>query len=233
MNSPSSDDVARAIIAACRETGDDPARTVTGEALPGQPTNRARHYAMHALLHVFPDLERHAAARLVGCPGKPAAFWNASYHQVIKPRAGAAGHVAGWFNDRVYERVIAAVEAGLTLSRSTGSETAVESQESPAEPQPTIWSEPDHARQPVVRLPAKPARNLGTLEPGGCRPPPGTIADILRDELDERPVIDRNGRHREYKKPTPWQALAGKSQLMDELRKAVENTAKMTPPKND
>lgn len=107
---PTADHVARAIVAACKETGDDPIRTIQG-GLGGtsRPINRARHYAMHALLHVFQDLPRHTAARIVGS-GSPVKFWNTSWHQIAKPRGGGLGHVAGWFDDEAYARVITAIQ---------------------------------------------------------------------------------------------------------------------------
>lgn len=110
---PTADDVARAIVAACRETGDDPIKTADGTALTAmrnkQKTNQARHYALHALVYVFPDLDRADAARMVGAPGHPKLYWNASWHQVAKPRASGIGHMAGWFDDGIFGRVIQAI----------------------------------------------------------------------------------------------------------------------------
>lgn len=104
---PTADDIARAIVAACRETGDDPLACASGA-----PSQRGRHYAMHALLHVFPKLSRTSAATVVGCPGKPAAFYINSWHQMVKPRASGIGHMANWWDDEAFGRVIAAVESG-------------------------------------------------------------------------------------------------------------------------
>jgi hypothetical protein len=111
---PTADDVAWAIVAGCRETGEDPI------ACDGRKMSiRGRHYALHALLHVFPELPRYRAAELVGCPGKPAAFWNNSWYQVIRPcGAGGALHMANWFDDEAYARVIAIVELSASDRRA-------------------------------------------------------------------------------------------------------------------
>lgn len=106
---PNADDVARAIVAACRETGEDPIKCATEEW-----HIRARHYAMHALLHTFPDLQRFAAARLVGCPGSAPGFWNKSWHQVAKPHHSGRSHSAKWWDEDAYGRVIAAIEQPRT-----------------------------------------------------------------------------------------------------------------------
>lgn len=107
---PTADDVARAIVAACRETGDDPIRAASGLVGGAHGTTiRARHYALHALLHTFPKLPRGIAAKLVGAPGNPVTFYHNSWHQVVRPRASASGHMALWWNDAAYARVIDAI----------------------------------------------------------------------------------------------------------------------------
>lgn len=70
---PSADDVARAIVAACRETGEDPVSLVEGDV-----NLHARHYAFHALLHVFPSEPLKGLARMLG-DRRPVSFWNRSY----------------------------------------------------------------------------------------------------------------------------------------------------------
>ena len=116
---PTADDVAVAIVASCRETGDDPMSTASGGLGIGRATNRARHYALHALIHVFPVANRYRVCRWVGCPGKEAAFWNASWHQVVRPRASGMGHMANWWDEEAYDRVIRAIEAART-ARAVG-----------------------------------------------------------------------------------------------------------------
>ena len=118
---PSADAVAWAIVAACRETGDDPIAIASREV-----GGRARHYAMHALLHVFQELGRHAAASLVGCPGKPNGFYMNSWHRVARVVSPTGRRQANWWDEDAYGRVIAAVEAAvprapIKLSAATGS----------------------------------------------------------------------------------------------------------------
>lgn len=67
---PTADDVAVAIVAACRQTGEDPVSCAEGI----YTVRRARHYAMHALARVFPEAMRRSLARCVGVPGNPSKF---------------------------------------------------------------------------------------------------------------------------------------------------------------
>lgn len=113
---PSANDVAWAIVTASREMGEDPIGCATGAT-----AKRGRHYAMHALRHVFPDLTGEGAARLCGCPGKPIYFWRNSVNQVaykFKPNEQdylkecgepVRTRAAKWWNEDAYNRVIAAV----------------------------------------------------------------------------------------------------------------------------
>jgi hypothetical protein len=105
---PSSDQVAHAIVAACRETGENPEQLAQQ-----QGTLHARHYALHALHRIFPTASRESLARSVGCAGDGRKFWNNSVQQKFKmlvggPRAGK--RVAKW-DEAAFERVIAAVRA--------------------------------------------------------------------------------------------------------------------------
>lgn len=114
--SPTAENVARALVAACAETGDDPIRAATGCVGGVHGANiRGRHYAMHALLHVFPTLPRTSAARMVGCPGKPAAFYNNSWNLIARPVSGSLRR-ANWWDEATYGRVIAAIEKSLVTS---------------------------------------------------------------------------------------------------------------------
>lgn len=216
---PTADDVAIAIVAACRETGDDPIDTANGGLGINRSTNRARHYALHALIHVFPKANRTDLCRLVGCPGKPGVFWNASWHQVVKPRSpGSLLHMASWFDDTAYDRVIRAIEADMTRR-------AVAPPPKP-QPEPPPYRPPPGTVAKVLADEPPRAGKLGRLEPNGYRPPAGALDAILDDD---RPVMDASGfaerRHRSWEETKQ----ASKSGLEEELRRAVENTAKMTP----
>ena len=61
---PTADQIAWAIVQACRETGEDPFK-VAGRRVV---RSRARHYAIHALVQVFPNIDRSAVGRFVGAP---------------------------------------------------------------------------------------------------------------------------------------------------------------------
>lgn len=64
---PTADDVAIAIVAACRETGESPV-----DCASRAPELRARKYTMLALAEVFPpktDEDKRRLCRLAGCPG--------------------------------------------------------------------------------------------------------------------------------------------------------------------
>lgn len=107
---PTADDVARAIVAAARETGEDPIDCIKRVA-----GRRCRHYAMHALLHVFQDLGREPAAHLVGCPALPRSFWYNSWHQVVKPNWKGRPQ-AKWWDVDVLGRVIKVIEARVPVA---------------------------------------------------------------------------------------------------------------------
>ena len=102
---PTAAEAAAAILAACKETGEKPIDIVSAKI-----GGRARHYAMHAIIAVFPEIPRKNAARLVFCPGKPGMFYGNSWSQVAKP-VGDGRRVAAWWDDAVFERVIEAVLA--------------------------------------------------------------------------------------------------------------------------
>ena len=92
------DVVARAIVAAARETGEDP--LIVGTE---QIRVRCRHYAMHALHRVFPEYQKQALARFVGCPGRADDFWKNSRNMIFQK--------AHWWNAQVFQRVVDAVFA--------------------------------------------------------------------------------------------------------------------------
>lgn len=116
MSCPTADEVARAIVAACKETEEDPFRCAT--AIAG---SRARHYALHALAFFYPPQgreDKELLARVVGCPGKPLMFWSNSNTQVFRPCVIKAyggqvthtyPHWARWFDDEAFARVKAAI----------------------------------------------------------------------------------------------------------------------------
>lgn len=106
---PTADQIAMAIVAACKETTDDPIATAsrywrgaTGGA------NRARHYALHALIAVFPEANQESLCRAVGCCGKAKMFLNSSFGQVLDK--------AKWWDNAALDRVTAAISDGYIVS---------------------------------------------------------------------------------------------------------------------
>lgn len=204
---PTADDVAVAVVAACQETGDDPISTHQGGLGVGRATNRARHYALHALVHVFPHANRLRLCEWVGCPGKPGPFWNSSLHQVVKPRyPGSATRMANWFDDAAYDRVIRAVEADRTRRAvAPAAEREVEV---------------NHYAEP----PAYPSR------PGAPGLPASRAERIKAEASRVTAALDDDARSRfaglgaKERVPAP---IENKSKLQDMLRDAVANTAKM------
>lgn len=86
---PTADQIAKAIVEACRLTGDKPVATCMRQ------TSRARHVAFAALIEIFPEARRESLARLVGYP---------------TPRAGTAAlgmaRKTGWWNDDLVDEVV-------------------------------------------------------------------------------------------------------------------------------
>lgn len=60
MTFPTADEIALAVVTACRLTGDMPIATCLRQ------TSRARPIALAALIEVFPEAKRQSLARLVG-----------------------------------------------------------------------------------------------------------------------------------------------------------------------
>lgn len=112
---PSADHIAAAIVAACRETGDSPFDVVNGVMRrgPGEKSVRGRHYAMHALREVFPDLGKSKAAWFVGAPRQNlSGFYNNSFNCIAKVVDRRTGRrVANWWKEEGYQRVILAIRA--------------------------------------------------------------------------------------------------------------------------
>lgn len=216
---PSADDVAIAIVAACRETGDNPVETLEGRGAMRGDTNRARHYALHALCHVFPKVNRFSLCKLVGCPGKPGAFWNASWNQIVKPRyAGSPERMAKWWDEALYDRVIRALEADRTRRAVTP----------PAKdkPEPPPYRSPPGTYQRALASgPKRP--NLGTLEESGYRPPASAVEKALDDDAEgDRPIFDHSSSGG-FRKPRQDTFGSSRRAAEDMLREAVANTARM------
>jgi hypothetical protein len=105
---PSANQVAWAIVAACRETGEDP--LVVAEQR--KPQSRARHYAFQSLKVVFPDVKVPRLAFLCGCAGHPVYYASESakgMHRHVGGKRKGERRLRFW-DEGVFARVIAAVK---------------------------------------------------------------------------------------------------------------------------
>lgn len=209
---PTADDIAIAIVAACRETGDDPIAVAEGI----YTQKKARHYALHALVYVFPKTNPHRLCVYVGCTGKPGHFWSNSLTAVVRPRNGRL-HAAGWWDDAAYDRVIRAIEADRTR-RNVAPRASAAPECVSEETEPPAYRPPPGTVEKALNGGAKP--KLGTLEPAGYRPPPDTIKEML---AGDRPIFDRSPIH-ERPRFRPHEPKQSKADLEAELRQAVLNT---------
>lgn len=91
---PNADQIALAIVTACRITGDGPVATCLRQ------TSRARHIAFVALCEVFPEAKKASLARLTGYPKPP------HYDQLVR-----AARKAAWWNDAHVDEVVGALAA--------------------------------------------------------------------------------------------------------------------------
>jgi hypothetical protein len=145
----SADVVAAAIVAACKETGEDPIACARGEERV-----RARHYAMHALIRVFPEVERKSAARMVGARGKPQYFHKNSLIQTANPLAGF--FKAKWWSAVLFNRVIDATfdaaefDPEEVRTRRTGGQTQTAAHESSLPPAPALTAKPSRPPPPFA-----------------------------------------------------------------------------------
>lgn len=180
--SPTADDIAMAIVLACRETGENPIAVMTEPWLVGKSVNgrchfRARHYAFHVLHLAFPSLPRSSLPRLVGVTTSISNFLTSSNYAVI--HRGSYDHrpAANWFSMTVLERIT------NTLRANYGQ---------PPLPAATFWDgryvieeeiEAGHrfaTDSPAPSLPVvidKPARPAG---------PPALTAELMGDPSPDR-----------------------------------------------
>lgn len=91
---PTADEIARAIVTACRLTGDQPVATCMG-----QPS-RARCLAMHALMTTFPDARRESIARCCGLRKRE------TIHAIV-----GAARKASWWREEWVDEVVGALVA--------------------------------------------------------------------------------------------------------------------------
>lgn len=108
---PSANTVAWAIVAACRETGENPL-VVAGER---PAPSRARHYAFQSLKVAFPDVAGARLAFMCGCSGKPEYYavnsTNGMQRFLGGQHEGKRKH--RFWSEEIFGRVIAAVRTAM------------------------------------------------------------------------------------------------------------------------
>lgn len=102
---PSADDYAMALVSACRLTGENPESFIDRA-----PEMQARHYALHALCHLFPAVQPKLVADLLGAPGRPSFFMRTSQWHVLGLGPNHSKVAIWWSNDRLGQ-VIESVRA--------------------------------------------------------------------------------------------------------------------------
>lgn len=219
----SANQVAVALTAACRETGEDPIACATSSL---GTSYRARHYAMWALIHVFKGEKPGYVGALVGAasPGdykRGSQFYNNSRNNALPNRRPGGG---GWWVADAYTRVIEAIEK--TLPAPTPKPAPIIQNSIPATPAPY-----KHGELPPVAnsVPSKEPQAIGTLEPGGFRPAPGTYEKALAEDRDDDSVFDRGSIASKVARRQVYAPPKSKREMADDLRRAVENTAAKTP----
>lgn len=111
IDMPTADEVARAIVAAARETGADPVAVAEGERGNRYHPEvlRCRAYAAIALRSQFEDARPTSIARMVGIWTPATAY---SYLKILDEQR-ARGFL-NWWDDAAFIRVVAAIRPGGT-----------------------------------------------------------------------------------------------------------------------
>lgn len=102
---PTAEHYAHALVTAARHTGERAASFVDQD-----PDSKFRHYALHALLAVFPKADRTQVAAALGAPGRSAYFYRTSLWHVLGDGPHRKGPIEWWDAD-VLAKTIKAVQA--------------------------------------------------------------------------------------------------------------------------
>lgn len=207
------DDVARAIVAACRETGADPIQVADGTGPDGRPPTEYVKIAHARILAAFSLNEafgRYGSKSMIARAVGVRRFSSAGAFFSLYEQKKAKGELE-WMTREVMDRVIAAIDAPTPVVH-------------PAPFKDGPLPPPKPALPSVAPAPKYPG---GKLEAEGYRYPPDTIERVLEDDDDAGPVFDRGHIPSGTKAWEP--PRDSKRALLDEARRAVENTAKMTP----
>lgn len=229
MMFPTADEIARAVVAAAHEVGEDPlAISDPAATRPGGSQFYMRHYAYHALLHHYPDADKTALARALCCPGKAMYFHRTTTWYVL----GEGPHKrrrAEWWSDEAFARVVAAVKLGggqPPPKKTQGGKKGgtVDAKQGSAKTHASPSSPPVMTHSSVAPAPKKSPPQMPSAL--GVR----TAAPVIAPRADNadyhyaRPSLAGYSAHEEH-------GLARradeKRQLYDILAEAARNTAKL------
>lgn len=221
---PTADDVARAILAACRETGEDPLAVASGKI-----DQRARHYALNALKAIFPDARSRSISRM--CGGPAYAFYSYSRYKVFR--------VAKWWDESAFERVLAATSTPILqgdepLPLKIGPLPPVDVARQEREAAFAALRPPCKQSAPVER-PPPPVEPEPAPEP---EPDTSDIPEVGPEWFEKARLVEPPRKPPAPPKPAqPAAAQAtldpSKKSLYAMLQDAVRNTAAMQPKEDD
>lgn len=184
MDMPSANQVAWAIVAACRETGADPVAVAEGINVCGsRESSRARSYAAYALNELF-RCGPVAIGRMVGS-GAPSSFLSTLSWNLKKDKVR-------WWEDAAAERVIDAVKAADPKRSATAEDILDE----PSEPEPPKQAAPAQPRRhvlevaPIVRTP-KYERDAYRPAGGILRSPETSMSSLREAVLNTQRMTPR------------------------------------------
>lgn len=226
---PTAHEIAVAIVAAAKETGAAPIDVVLGaEREHGgiekrDAIFRTRAYAGRAIDRVFNRptmaIARPEIARRIGV-NKPS--WGSFFSAID-------GRQLSWWDEGAFKRVVDALmdcespEEQIKRAQVPDGGDPVQSFPKPLQSPPQTVQKPDQvlkaARQQRVPDPVKPKAPIGALERGGFRPAPFTYEKVLEDDRAD--------------KASASYVPVGRPPIKkddDFLRRAVENTQKLTLP---
>jgi hypothetical protein len=192
------DEIAIAIVTACRLTGGDPIAAVRGASAPA-----AGWYALEALQATLPGLNCMAAARGLGLKvdGKHLSTRMRAYRATKKFRADWVDEIIGALTCGMPASEPAADTCEIDLTRAPILKRALAVNRAPAIP-PRPRPEPTKHRPPVIAQPAGPASTSSAGLDLHYRPDPPphrrqvdvVTADIMGDPIPGRSALDQRQR---------------------------------------
>jgi hypothetical protein len=229
---PTADQIAHAIVAACRITGADPLAVVSREtdtpsAANDFPIARARSYSALALAAVFPAMPRAAVDRVIGCQPGSIGVYLGGLNKRIKE-----GQCSTWYDPEKLLGVVNAIPQASPMRcifpDCTDGDTSLDAYRACGRCSTTI---PEIGQKP---LPGPPSTRIGAASP---LPSPATrsaadpapIGRPVQNDALRTPPAPANGYYSAPRPPAPappseFVRFGPKRRLEDELRQAILNT---------